>query len=131
MKNKLHNIKDFIFKHKKGAILCSILCIIMIILIILFFGGGKESLESIEDKVKNKAKYQAQAYTMLSYDTSNTSAIVTTIRKNDANEYEVYGKITARDKYGDSFSGTFDGVCTYEDDEHIPCDLDYSKMFKD
>lgn len=40
-------------------------------------------------------------------------------------------KVSARDTYRDSFTGTFKGTCKVESEEDFGCSLDYSDKLKD
>lgn len=134
-KSFFKNIKENILKHKKISIICGVLLIILIIFIIynLFFSSTSvgEPMETIEDRIRDKAESTALVYVKLTYDVGYVSANVATVRPIDDSEYEVYGKITATDNYGDQYSGNFNGTCTVDESEVIHCDLDYNKLYRD
>ena len=132
MKKVFENIKEFILKHKKLSFLLIVLVIIGIIIVVfLLNSGNKEPVETLEDRVRSRARTTALTYVMLWYDVGNPNVRVTTVKETENNEYEVYGKISVKDNYGDPYGGTFDGICSVDEIEDISCDLDYSDFYRD
>ena len=132
MKKVFENIKEFILTHKKLSFLLIVLVIIGIIIVVfLLNSGNKEPVETLEDRVRSRARTTALTYVMLWYDVGNPNVRVTTVKETENNEYEVYGKISVKDNYGDPYSGTIDGICSVDEIEDISCDLDYSDLYRD
>ena len=71
-KSFFKNIKENILKHKKISIICGVLLIILIIFIIynLFFSSTNvgEPMETLEDRLRDKAEATALVYVKLTYD---------------------------------------------------------------
>ena len=75
--------------------------------------GGSESTNSIEDKVENAVKNQLIIRISLQYDATVTNTTFNVDKKSE-NKYEVAGKVTARDKYADFYTGKYDAVVEYD-----------------
>ena len=97
-------------------------------------GGGSEAEESEtpRDKVISSVKSHIMAQIALGYDTVGVPTITTYVEEVEENVYEVTGKITVKDKYGDSYTGKYDSTVEY-DPELGSCDvdLDIDKLYKD
>lgn len=94
--------------------------------------GGNGDTESVEDKVKLAVESQIMANIMLQYDTTGLPSITYYIDEISENNFEVTGKVTVKDKYGDSYTGKYDAVVEYDpatDDCDADCDID--KLYKD
>lgn len=129
----MKKIKNFILKNKKISIISAVLILILaIVLICVFcFGGSSKPIETLEDKLENHIEAKVMAYVAIRYDVSGVNPRITTLRETTEGTWEVYGKVSARDTYGDSFTGTFEGTCKVESEEDFGCSLDYSDMYKD
>ena len=128
-------IKEFVKGHKVVCIIGGVFLVIgLVIAFILLFVGtpqGKEEVLTIEDKVRQDAEISAEVYVMLRYDTTYQDAYVTSLTELENGEWEVYGKISARDNYSDSYTGKFYGTCTVDENEEADCDVDVETLYKD
>ena len=138
MKNIIEKVKEFILKHKKASIIGVALLLVVIVAIIVFVPKNYSNIapdKDLKDRVRSRVDSTAKVYVMLKYDTSYVNIEIYTLEKESDNTYEAYGKIKLRDKYGDNYSGKFDGTCTIEnaekEDEDITCNLDYGKFYKE
>ena len=90
-------------------------------------GSNGGDTESVEDKVRDAVESQINVDIMLRYDTTGVPSITTYIDEIGENEFEVTGKVTVRDKYGDTYTGNYDAVVEYDpatDDCDVDCDID-------
>lgn len=88
--------------------------------------------ESVEDKVRSAVENYIMASVAVQYDTTGVPSITAYIDEIGENEYEVTGKVTVRDKYGDSYTGKYDAVVEYDpetDDCAVDCNL--GNLYKD
>ena len=134
MKKFIEKIKEFILKHKKLSIISAAVIVLLAIVIIciICFSGSSEPEETTEDKLRRHVNAQVLAYVMIRYDTTYTTPNITTLRGDSESGWEVYGKVTTRDKFGDNYTGTFEGTCIEDkENDDFSCDLDYSTMYKD
>ncbi len=91
--------------------------------------GGSE--ETVYDKIEDSVSASINVRIMLSYDTQGVPNITYYIKEINENTYTVSGKVTVKDKYGDSYTGNYDATATYnsaEDDFDI--DLDLGTLYK-
>ena len=104
----------------------------MLLCVSLFACGGKGGdTESVEDKVKDAVESQIQVNIMLQYDTTGVPSITYYVDKIGENVFEVTGKVTVRDKYGDTYTGNYDAEVEYNpstDKCKVDCDID--KLYK-
>ena len=108
-----------------------ILTLIMCFSIIACEGDKKET-ESIEDKVRSAVESRIIVNISLTYDTVGVPNCTYYIDKVDDNNFKVTGKVTVKDKYGDTYTGKYDAEVTYNpttDDCAVILDLD--KLYKD
>ena len=88
--------------------------------------------DSVEDVIKGKVEMTIYTKVYLEYGYHPTIS-VTYIRERDDNVYDVSGRVTVSDKYGDPYSGTFDAVAKYDptDKSASVSSYDVSKLYKD
>lgn len=130
----MKKIKNFILKNKKLFIISAALILILaIVLICVFcFGGSSEPEETLEDTLRKHINAQVYSYVAIRYDVSGINPRITTLRETTEGTWEAYGKVSARNTYGDSYTGTFEGTCEFiESEDDFDCSLDYSDMRKD
>ena len=130
----MNKIKDFIKGHKVLCILGGILLTIaLVIAFILIFVGTpkKEEVKTLRDKVIEDAQFDAEIDVTLRYEVSYSDAHVYTAEELEDGTWEVYGKIYARDNFGDNYTGKFEGVCTVDENEEPDCDVDVDTLYKD
>lgn len=128
----MKKLKNFIVKHKKISIIFIILILIIVLICVFCFnrGNSSESEYTLEDKVMNRINSAVRAHVIINYDVNGVSPNVTTLRETTEGNWEVYGKVSARDTYNDTYTGTFQGSCEVKAEDDIVCDLTYSKMYK-
>lgn len=133
MKKLIEKVKNLVIKNKKISIISAALIIILVFVLIYFISaaGNSKPEETLEDKLRNHISAKVMAYVAIRYDTTGVNPRITTLRETSEGNWEVYGKVSARDTYGDSFTGTFEGTCKVESEEDFGCSLDYSNMYKD
>ena len=96
-------------------------------------GAKVEPTESAEDKIRSEVQAELTVEIMFSYDTVGVPQITYNIRKVNEEKYEVSGKVTVKDKYGDSYTGKYDAVVSYDPDtdDYETVNLDLGKLYKD
>ena len=94
---------------------------------------SSEYTESVEDKVRNAVETTISVYVKLSYNTTGVPTIICYIDSSGTNEYTVSGKVTVRDKYGDSYTGKYDAVVVYnpETDSCSVSSYDLGDLYQD
>ena len=70
--------------------------------------------EAIIKDVKDTVSARIVAKIVVSYDTVGSPTITHYVDEIDENEYEVTGKVTVRDKYGDTYTGKYDAIVIYD-----------------
>lgn len=113
-------------------ILALILAVFMCLSLCACGGGKGENSESVEDKVRSSVESRLMTYVTLSYETVGVPTITCYIEEVGENVFEVSGKVTVKDKYGDTYSGKYDAEVEY-DPSTDKCDVDYDlgKLYKD
>ena len=101
-----------------------VLALIMIMSLVACGNFGKshqeneevaETAENLKDRARKSAERYVAIYAGLSYSVSGVPyAHVATINEISENKWKVYGKVNLKDKYGDAYSGNFDGYVTYD-----------------
>lgn len=78
-------------------------------------GSGSSSTKDTErDKVVSAVRGRAVAAMLVSYETSGSPQVtMASVREVSDDQWEVSGKITVKDKYGDSYTCTYDAVVSY------------------
>lgn len=95
-------------------------------------GGSTESKDSPEEKVRIAVRSQIVVELMFSYDTTGAPTITTYVDEIGNNRYEVTGKVTVNDKYGDSYTGKYDAEVEYDPATgDCDVDLDLGTLYKD
>ena len=77
-------------------------------------GGSGSNQTSEQDEVKKVVKNRLEAKILVSYDTVGTPTITYYLDKSGSSRYNVSGKVTVKDKYGDSFTGKYDAVVDFD-----------------
>lgn len=86
---------------------------------------------SKEDKVVSSVKSRIMVEVKLNYDTTGAPTITTNVKKISENTYEVTGKVTVKDKYGDSYTGKYDAEVEYNPStETCSVDLNLGKLYR-
>lgn len=95
-------------------------------------GGSSESkTESVESKVERSVKAYINTEIMFSYDTVGDPNITYYIDEISENNFEVSGKVTVKDKYGDSYSGKYDAIVKYNPEtDKCDTDVEIDKLYK-
>lgn len=116
-------------------ILALILAIITCLSLCACTGGGNSNdakSSSVEDKVKESVKYQIMAEVALKYDTTGAPSCTYFVDEIGENKFEVTGKVTVRDKYGDSYTGKYDAEVIYDPaDDDCDVSLEMGTLYKD
>ena len=113
----------------------SLLLVLIMCISLVACGGGSSSEskteESIESKVRKSVDSHIDVEIMLSYNTVGEPDITYYVDEISENNFEVSGKVTVKDKYGDSYSGKYDATVKY-DPETDKCDTDVEidKLYK-
>ncbi len=82
-------------------------------------GGGSSSSETAEsserDKVTSAVRGRAVAAMLVEYETSGSPQVtMASVREKSNHEWEVSGKITVKDKYGDTYTCNYDAKVKYD-----------------
>ena len=95
-------------------------------------GGSGESEKTPRDEVVSAVRSRIMLEVTLRYDTTGVPNITTYVDEVGDNIYEVSGKVTVRDKYGDSYTGKYDAKVEYNPaTEDCDVDLDLGTLYKD
>ena len=91
-----------------------------------------EKTDSVSDEVKSAVRGRIIATVALQYDTTGSPNITFFVDEIGDNIYEVTGKVTVRDKYGDSYTGKYDAEVEYnpEDDDCNVTSFDLGTLYK-
>ena len=114
-----------------------VLLMSVIMLSLIACGGTKEPEKSPEEliveDVKNDVSSEIIATIIWKYETEGTPIITHYVDEISENKFDVTGKVTVRDKYGDTYTGKYDAVVEYdpakEDSEIVSFDL--GTLYKD
>jgi len=88
--------------------------------------------ETETDKVISAVKAQINTRILLSYEINGIPTITTFVDNTGDNTYEVSGKVTVKDKYGDSYTGKYDATVEYDPDtDDCDVDLELGELYKD
>ncbi len=100
-------------------------------------GGTEEAKKSPEELIIEDVKSTVSARIIttiiLNYDTEGTPIITHYVNEISENKFEVTGKVTVRDKYGDTYTGKYDAVVEYdpaEEDSYV-VSFDLGTLYKD
>lgn len=95
-------------------------------------GGSKEPEINPESEAADAVRSRIMVEIALGYDTVGVPSITTYVDQVGENTYEVTGKVTVKDKYGDSYTGKYDATVEY-DPATEDCDVDLSlgSLYKD
>lgn len=99
----------------------------------LFACGNKDKEPSVEDLVKECVKDRIDVELVLSYDITGNIQATYFLDEVSENVFEVTGKVTVKDKYGDNYSGKYDAIVEYNPQSN-KCsleNLDIGKLYKD
>ncbi len=95
-------------------------------------GGNSESEESPEDSVISAVRARIMAEIALGYETTGVPTITTFVSEIDETTYEVTGKVSVKDKYGDSYTGKYDAEVDYNPETgNCNVDLSLGDLYKD
>lgn len=111
------------------------LLLALVMCISLVACGGESSsentTESVESKVERSVKSNIEVDIMFSYDTVGVPNITYYIDEVSENNFEVSGKVTVKDKYGDSYSGKYDATVKYNPEtDKCDTDVEIDKLYK-
>jgi len=107
----------------------SLLLAMLLIFSLCACSSSEGSGNSEEDKVISAVESRAIVEMTLGYETNGVPQITTaSVEEVSENKWEVSGKITVNDKYGDSYTGTYDAVVEYnpETDDASVVDFDHT-----
>ena len=96
-------------------------------------GEKPEPTESEEDIVASKVRSRITTEIALSYDTVGVPNITTYVTKQSNGDYIVTGKVTVKDKYGDTYTGKYDAtveVTPGSNSNSYHVDLELGKLYK-
>ena len=89
-------------------------------------GSDGGNVESVEDKVKNAVETRIKVNIIMQYETTGVPNITYYVDEISENNFEVTGKVTVRDKYGDTYTGNYDAVVEYNpttNECEVDCDI--------
>lgn len=87
--------------------------------------------KSMRDRAADAVKTQLQAYVLWNYGTIARN-ITTYVKEIGDNKFQVTGKVTIQDDYGDPYTGKYDATAIYKDDTgEFEVDYEVGKFYKD
>ena len=109
---------------------------IMLVSILMFslFACGKDvkTEKTVNDKVSDAVKSQIILKIALQYNTVGVPTITTFVQEKGNNKFEVTGKITVKDKYGDKYTGKYDAEVTYDPElDKCKVSLEIDDLYKE
>lgn len=88
----------------------------------------KESSSSVEDDAKEAVKYEIKAELAVKSTSGDKytfkSCTFSTVKEKKNGIYEMSGKVTVKDAYGDTLTATFDAEVEHEGGDDFDVDLD-------
>ena len=96
-------------------------------------GIGKDKKEkSMSERAADAVRAQINVYITLHYDTNGVPQVTTYVNETSMYQFEVSGKVTIRDKYGDTFTGKYDATAIYNPlTDEFDVDYEVGKLYKD
>ena len=95
-------------------------------------GDNSSSDKSPRDKVESAVRARILVEVTFTYETNGVPTITSYISELGDNRYEVTGKVTVRDKYGDTYTGKYDAEVTYNPaTDNCDVDLELGSLYKD
>ncbi|MBO5214517.1 MAG: hypothetical protein J6B86_07095 [Clostridia bacterium] len=105
------------------VILCGSLCAC---------GNGGSSAEEDREGDVRRAVYQQILTETMFYEKAGTPTVTYYFEEISEYEYEVTGKVTIKDKYGDTYTGKYDAVVNISPtDGKCAVDLELGTLYKD
>lgn len=80
-------------------------------------GGQGEAGDPVSEKVKNEVGRRIRVAITIDYDTVGSPTITYFLDEISTSVYEVTGKVTVKDKYGDTYTGKYDAIVEYDAEE--------------
>ncbi|MBQ3088852.1 MAG: hypothetical protein IJC36_04375 [Clostridia bacterium] len=114
--------------------------VIALILVIVLCAGlcacggssNSESAKTPKEAVISAVRARVMVEVKLSYDITGVPTVTTYVNEIDETTYEVSGKVTVKDKYGDSYTGKYDAEVDYDPSTGgCNVDLDLGSLYKD
>lgn len=94
-------------------------------------GSSESSTETIEDKIVEGVKGEIMYTIAFTHETQGVPHITYYVDKINNKKYSVSGKVTVKDKYGDSYTGKYDATAKYDATlDDVVVDLDLRKLYK-
>lgn len=110
------------------------LCLMLFIIASLGAGCsvGEKDEPSVSSRVVTEVKSKVQFMVGFQYDIVGLPQVTAYVQETGTNTYEVTGKVTVKDKYGDTYTGKYDAVATYDPEtDDISVDEEIGKLYKD
>ena len=89
--------------------------------------------ESMDDRLKDAVKNRINATILIEYDTVGVPSATYYIDEMSETEFEVTGKVTVTDKFGDKYTGNYEAFVEYDPstDELDVVDCEIYSLYKD
>ena len=111
--------------------------LVIVTLCVLVFGlcacgTSAEPEESLSDRAVTSTEQRIRTYINLAYEIRGVPQVNSYVKEIGDGVYEVTGKVTIRDEYGDSYTGKFDATATYDaTEDEFDIDYDVGNLYKD
>ncbi len=110
----------------------SVVLVVAMLLLLCACGSNSGSERSLSDRAASQVKSTVQVYINMSYDIVGVPQVTTYVKDLGGGEYQVTGKVTIRDGYGDTYTGKYDATATYnESSDRFDVDFDVDSLYKD
>ncbi len=95
-------------------------------------GSDSEREKSAEEVIRSAVESRIIVNISLNYDTVGVPDITVYITENSDGSYRATGKVTVKDKYGDTYTGKYDAEVDYDEESNSAyvSDLDLGSLYK-
>ena len=92
----------------------------------------KATEPSLEQRVSEEVKNKIQFVVGFQYEIVGLPEVTTYVQETGTNTYSVTGKVTVKDKYGDTYTGKYDATATYSPEtDEISVSQNIDTLYKD
>lgn len=90
------------------------LILVLVMCLSLCACGGNSQEDGAEKKAIQTVHNNIQVKLVVRYGSVGAPSYTTYVTEIDTNKFEISGKVTIKDKYGDTYTGKYSAVATYD-----------------